>query len=604
MFNHEIFAVSFGRSLELTRSGAPIEDRKAALGAVFALTSIASAMMRVYQDMLTVDDVGIPDSLPFVPGIIERMRDHGVAEVAIAKGATPFELLALIRGLASDPQTDGGVRRIKMRLRDARSTAIMVIPVQSGAPDDLRTSSVTQAFEAEVGERAVARPSAPTRPPEPAEPPAPRVTPPPELPAIANTVDLGPRASGERRSAGQPEAPPAVPAPAAAAPAAAASNTGQAPAAPPAPPRPAGFRATGVRTSGPSAAEGSGALPNLGLPVGPPKQSLNAALAEVAREPYAAGILDRLTELFLAVQDALERNELEPAVHALAAMIAWEPEAPEGSTRTSYKIVLQRILTREHLELVATCVSDPRLGPEAIKVVQRGGPDAAEMLLARLAAADELKERRALVTALRGIQEGLEKVVHMLEHSQWTVVRNMAEAMGVQRVDEAVPNLVKCLGHGDARVRRAAAIALAKIGTPSTVEPLRRVLKDGDDDLKVLVAASISGISARALAMPLVAFADNEEEPEVLREYYRALGRIGTPDAVRALAKAAEPGGLLLGRRPAATRVAAVEGLRCASGPAATAALENLARDGDRAVREAAAGALAEHKARAASLGT
>ena len=157
MFNHEIFAVSFGRSLELTRNGAPVEERKTALSAVYALTSNASAMMRVYQDMLTVDDVGIPDSLPYVTGIIDRMRDHGVAEVAIGKGATPVELLALIRGLASDPRADGGIQRIKMRLRDARSTAIMVIPLQSAEGDDVhRSRGVTQAFEAEAIERAAA----------------------------------------------------------------------------------------------------------------------------------------------------------------------------------------------------------------------------------------------------------------------------------------------------------------------------------------------------------------------------------------------------------------------------------------------------------------
>jgi HEAT repeat protein len=192
----------------------------------------------------------------------------------------------------------------------------------------------------------------------------------------------------------------------------------------------------------------------------------------------------------------------------------------------------------------------------------------------------------------------------MLQHDQWFVVRNVAEAMGVQRVEEAVPNLIKCLAHSDPRVRRAAAVALAKIGTPATVEPLRHVLKDGDRELRALIAGNITGHGARALAMPLVAFAEQEQEPDVLREYYRALGRIGTPDAIQALAKAAEPGGRLIGRRPLANRVAAVEGLRIAGGQAAVAALRNLARDGDKAVRELAARALEELKARAASVGS
>ena len=598
MFNHEIFAVSFGRSIELTRTGAPVAERKAALSAVFALTSIASAMMRVYQDMLTVDDVGIPDSLPFVPGVIERMRDHGVAEIAIAKGATPVELLALIRGLASDPHADGGAQRIKMRLRDAHSTAIMVIPLVTAEADEARRGmTVTQAFEAEAIEQAAAKLSLP-----PPEPPgragAPAPAPGSGLPAVAHAVDLGlKRGTGERQLAAEP-------------PRAAASAPGAPGGAPPAPAQVGhvpGFRSAGEREAAPppGSFDPSGALPDLGLPVGPPKKPLATALAEVASDPYAANILDRLTDLFLGIQDAFDQHEIDPAVHALAAVIAWEPEAPAGSSQNSYRIVLQRILTRDRLAQIAPFVSDPRLGPEAIKVMQRGGAEAAVVLLGRLAAADELKERRALVTTLRGIPEGLEQVTHMLQHSQWFVVRNVAEAMGVQRVEEAVPDLVTCLSHGDPRVRRAAAIALAKIGTPATVEPLRHVLKDGDKELQTLIAASIGGgLTSRALAMPLVAFAEQEEELDVLREYYRALGRIGTSEAVQALAKAAEPGGRLLSRRPAANRVAAVEGLRLAGGAAAAAALNNLARDGDKTVREAVLHALEELKARAASVGS
>jgi HEAT repeat protein len=584
MFNHEIFAVSFGHSLELTRNGAPVEERKSALSAVYALTSNASAMMRVYQDMLTIDDVGIPDSLPYVPGIIERMRDHGVAEVAIGKGASPLELLALIRGLASDPRAEGGIQRIKLRLRDAHSTAIMVIPAPLQEIDETqRTSGVSAAFDAEAIEVATAAAGTPAPPPVPAPGPPPAAAPTP--PGMIEAAGLSlKRASGERARMDLPK-PPAQP------PASASASGANVELL-------SGFTPTGVRSD-----DLPTHLPTLGLPVGPAKKPLAAALAEVAREPYGAGILDALTDLFLGIQDSFDANEIEPAVHALAAMIAWEPAAPSGTPAASYRIVLQRLLTPEHLEQVARYISDPRLGPEAIKVMERGGAEAAVVLLALLAKADELRERRALVTALRGIPEGLDQVVHMLEHHQWFVIRNVAEAMGVQRVEEAVPNLIKCLSHDDARVRRAAAIALAKIGTPATVEPLRRVLKDGDREMRALIAASIGGYGARALAMPLVAFAEQEEELDVLREYYRALGRIGTPDAIKALANAAEPGGRLIGRRPAANRLAALEGLRSAGGQAAVAAIQALARDGDKAVRELAVRSLEELKARAASVG-
>ena len=564
MFNHEIFAVSFGRALELTRAGAPLEERKSALSAVYALTSNASAMMRVYQSMLTVDDVGIPDTLSYIPGIIERMSDHGVAEVAIAKGASPTELLALIRGLAADPATDGGVRAIKLRLRDAKSTAVMVIPSQRETEVEA-PHRVTAAFDLEVPELPAGRAGRSTPPPADAAPR--RATPSGELPAIMHGVELG----FELDVVDVP--------------------------APPAPPAPTAREKE--RVSEPGAR-----VPTLGLPVGPPKKPLSQSLAEVAREPFAPNTLDLLTDLYLGIQAALDAGEIEPAVHALSALIAWEPEAPTPSANAAYRIVLVRILTREHLAQIAPLVGDPRLGAEAVQVMHRGGAEAAEALIARLTVADDLKDRRALVTALRGIPEGLEHVVGMLGDPKWFVVRNVAEAMGFQRVPEAVPGLVQCLTHADARVRRAAAVALARIGTPDTVEPLRRVLKEGDPELRALIAGSIGGHGSRALAMPLVALAEQESDANVLREYFHALGRIGTPDAVQALARAAESGGRFLHRRPTAQRLAAVEGLRLAGGRTTKPALEALASDSDKAVRELAALALKELTAREASLGS
>ena len=58
-----------------------------------------------------------------------------------------------------------------------------------------------------------------------------------------------------------------------------------------------------------------------------------------------------------------------------------------------------------------------------------------------------------------------------------------------------------------------------------------------------------------------------------------------SPEAIQALANAAAPGGVLVGRKTTALRVAAVEGLRLAG---ASGALKGLAADGDKAVREAA----------------
>ncbi len=493
MFNHEIFAVSLGRAVDQVRTGAPASHQKSALRAVYALTSVASAMVRVYQDMLTVDDVGIPDTLPLVPLLIQRIRDHGVAEIAIARGANPAELLALIRGLAAEPPAEGGAQRLKHRLRDVRSAAIMVIPLQpEEGTAEHRVRTVTQAFEAiETEEPAAAGPAsgAPSSD-EAFELPA-------ELPGGMRSIEF------DFDLAGLEEAAIAVPA------------------------EPA-------------------AIPEI-EPLEPQiisaETPLSAALARVARDPYGPGILDRLTDLSQEVQRALAEDLIQPALHALAAAIAWEPEAPEGSPRNSYAIVLHRTLTRELLTQVARFVTDQRLGPEATKVMQRGRGDAAEVLLGLVATTEEMRERKAYMMALRGMPEGVAQVVHMLGHRQWFVVRNVADLMGELHIEEAVPDLAGCVAHDDARVRRSAAVALAKIGTPATAEPLRRVMKAGDKELRVLIAGSIGGQKSRALAMPLVALAEQEQDVEVLGEYYRALGASARPRRCRRSGRPRSPAG-------------------------------------------------------------
>jgi HEAT repeat protein len=280
-------------------------------------------------------------------------------------------------------------------------------------------------------------------------------------------------------------------------------------------------------------------------------------------------------------------------VQATAALIGLEPAAPEGSARTAYGIVLRRILTKEALKRVAHLLPDPRFTPVATAVMQRGGAEGAEVLVDLVSGSEVPRERRAYLAALRVIPHGTEAVVQLLSTYQWFVVRNVAELLGEMRVEEAVPSLGGLLGHKEPRVRRAAAVALARIGTVATVEPLRRALREGTPELRGLIAASIGGAHARALAMPLVAIAEAEESGDVQAELFRALGRIGTPEAIDALVRAAQPGGRLFGRRPSGPRVAAVEGLRDAGGAAAHRALETLTDDADKVVREAAVRGLA-----------
>ncbi len=147
-------------------------------------------------------------------------------------------------------------------------------------------------------------------------------------------------------------------------------------------------------------------------------------------------------------------------------------------------------------------------------------------------------------------------------------------------------------------MRRSVGVALGKIGTAASVKFLTPLLRDSDPQVRAEVARGLSGKDLTALAMPLVNAVGEEEDEAVRDELYRALGRIGTASAVQALINAARPGGLLLKRRGATDRLAAVEGLGLAGGEAAVQALESLGKDRDRQVRDEARKALAQARIR------
>jgi HEAT repeat protein len=88
--------------------------------------------------------------------------------------------------------------------------------------------------------------------------------------------------------------------------------------------------------------------------------------------------------------------------------------------------------------------------------------------------------------------------------------------------------------------------------------------------------------------MPVAALLEAEEDPDVLREILRALGRIATPDALLALRRVAQGELRRLGKRP---RTQAIESLAHA-GAAATPILRALAQDSDPEIAGAARRAL------------
>ena len=325
-------------------------------------------------------------------------------------------------------------------------------------------------------------------------------------------------------------------------------------------------------------------------------RSSSDLVAELQRKPMGPQVGELLAALGRQLETAMRANRLEQALTIVAGIVRAEQSVGDETRRRQYSITLKRMYTKPLLEGIAHLAAAPAHRDAALLALQRAGEDGVEVLLDLLVAAPTVDERRGIFQALTGIKEGTDQLIHMLGHHQWFVVRNVAELVGELGLEEAVPALARQLDHEDERVRKAVALALAKTGSRSAAEPLRRALKDKSPEVRIQAALGVGGRKASALAMPLVAAMGQEEDEAVEQELMLALGRIGSPDAVQALIKFAQPGGKLFGRKPTALRVTAVEALRLAATPAAVGTLEGLGADSDKQVRAAAQSAMRDLK--------
>ncbi len=479
---------------------------------------------------ISLDGHPLPAGTPGAERLFEACHRHRVGRVTLGAGTGPEVLARFFRAFASAPASGGGVEALS---REAGLDPAG--PIRLEPPRRLPKASDTIQLDAPSGTAAESREAGSTGR------------------ELFPDLDL---LAAERAA----PSPPAV-----------------SPAAPPPPAAPSG----GISPARPAAA--ATAFHRVPLP------ELLERLEAAPDAPEASIILQHVSTLLRRVA---EERRLEDLLSAGAALLRAEAGATTPESARRYDLALRRALTRAALrDLVPLVVMGPYRA-EGFPVFRRGGADATDALLEFLVAAPSVDERASAFRALQTMTEGTHSIVHMLQHDAWYVLRNVAELCGVMGLAQAAPRLTALLGHGDERVRRAAAGALARLEGADALEGTRRALRDAAPVVRLEAAKAVGGARSLGLAMTVAHLLEEESHPDVTRELLLALGRIGTPEALQALARAAEPGGRIRGRKPTATRLAAVEALRVAGGQAAQRLLLALASDADRAVAAAASRAV------------
>ena len=528
-----------------------VGEQKAALRALITTSKEGPVTLATTGWRLTANGTLVPDALTGVTELAAQLIGHAVQELVVQASGAAADLLGVGRILAAEPLPGNGGRVVQEKLAALGARTVTARTEQGTGTD----TAVLDAFilEAELVD-------------DPTVPPA--------TPPGGGIADIAPNESGtaaEKTALGADFV----------------LGGGFDSAAPPAP---AGNGATPRHSEGmllPFAARRATASGT---------EELFAQLDGSSSHAVVTTVLD---ELVVFAETAQREGRLDAVADAYHGLVIREPTLGEGELRRVFVMAMRRMSKPALLRAVAQLLPRRLERREQFMVIfARAGEDAAEALVDLLANAGSLAERRAFFNALKELQSGVPALIHMLGDARWYVARNAADLLGEMQSPEAGKPLTETLKHDDDRVRRAAATALARVGTPEALLALHAALRDTAPDVRSQAAAGLGMRKGQKQAVTLSKALDDEQDAEVRIEIIRALGKMGTPDAVQKLIDAAKAEGWLFKKKPVPYRVAAVRALGEARTPAAIAALKDLSKDKDREVQEAAIDALASGRSK------
>jgi|GEM_PF-1483206 len=316
-------------------------------------------------------------------------------------------------------------------------------------------------------------------------------------------------------------------------------------------------------------------------------------LRAMLREGADSERVEALQRLEFVAQWCIERSMLDRAIGVLtdlrkdAESLARRNPATRGSIMMAMTRIGNRFLIEEMVERLG------RSKTEDDRAALRGtllalGAEVVTPLVRSLIGASDLSARRAYRDALVELDRvGVPLLEDMVGDERWFVVRNMVGILGEIRSADAIEHFARTIRHPDVRVRRETVIALSKFGGEEAVQQLTIGLNDAEPTLRAAAALGLGLTKAPTAVAALMKRLGEETDQETVIEVIRALGRIGDPRAVPALAERAS-GGSLFSRTPLAVRVEAIRALGEVGGEGARAVLQRQMRDRNDAVREAA----------------
>ncbi len=253
-------------------------------------------------------------------------------------------------------------------------------------------------------------------------------------------------------------------------------------------------------------------------------------------------------------------RKLEGAAAAGAAQAPWKGEVfgalvTRLTSEERMKVLFGKMYARD-VEMAATTYH-PLL-------VLFGGK-AAQRLLEALADEEDRGRRGRLVKAVKAVGKPALNSLHEATKAEtWYLVRNALNLIGDLVAVDLLDDAVEALGHGDDRVRRAAARALGKLGGLRAEKQLGDALSANEPETQMEILAALGtmkGDSAVAQIAELTKKKLGRGDDGVRIRAIETLGQIGSAAAVAPLAEIFRKRGLLGGGESNDVRAAAAKAL-------------------------------------------
>jgi len=223
-------------------------------------------------------------------------------------------------------------------------------------------------------------------------------------------------------------------------------------------------------------------------------------------------------------------------------------------------------------------------------IVNKIGPSTVGALGSTAASEKETRGSTRAAAAIIGFgKAAISRLAPLVGDERWFAQFTGATLLGAIGTTDAVPLLQPLLRKSDPRVARAAVAALGKIDDPAAARAVQTVLRAATGSLrKAVIEALVAERDPRVV--PLLSRVIAESTPlgkdhEVVLEMLDALGIVGSEKAVPTLVTTCRVKRLFGGRKVKLLKEHAVDAILRIDGTSAAAALDELAKSGDRALK-------------------